>query len=116
VNFDYDSAALTPAAKAILDQDAAIVQRNSGVRIEVQGHCDERGTTEYNLALGQRRADVVVRYLTGKGIASSRIKSVSYGEERPLSGGADEGSWSQNRRAELVVKEAGGATVNGSAN
>lgn len=86
------------------------------MKIEVQGHCDERGTTEYNMALGERRASAVRNYLTSNGIAGSRIKTVSYGKERPLSQGSDEGAWSQNRRAEFKVLSGGDAYVQGSTN
>ena len=103
VNFDYDSAALSSSTKAALDDVASIMGKNSSVRIEIQGHCDDRGTTGYNMGLGSRRATAVKRYLRRKGVDESRLKTVSYGEERPLASGGYESAWSQNRRAEFRV-------------
>ena len=103
VLFAYDSAELSADGKAALDANAGIMTENSDITIEVQGHADERGTTEYNLALGQKRADAVVRYLLGRGVGPSRVKSVSYGEERPVDGRSTETAYEQNRRAEFVV-------------
>jgi peptidoglycan-associated lipoprotein len=116
VFFEFDSAALTAEGKAALDDNAAIMQEYADLKLEIQGHADERGTTDYNLALGQKRADAVVQYLLAKGISSSRVKSVSYGEERPLDGQSTERAWSQNRRAEFVITWSGNAPVQGSAN
>lgn len=103
VFFDFDSATLDAASKAALDTNARILADHPDVRVEVQGHADERGTTEYNLALGQKRADAVVNYLQAAGVASTRVKVVSYGEERPAVSGSSETAWAQNRRAEFVV-------------
>jgi len=103
VYFDYDSAMLTSSSKSALDDVARIMSANSAVRIEVQGHCDERGTTGYNMGLGTRRANTVRNYLASKGVERSRLSTVSYGEERPLKAGATETAWSQNRRAEFKV-------------
>ncbi|MFZ5477724.1 MAG: peptidoglycan-associated lipoprotein Pal [Myxococcota bacterium] len=116
VFFEFDSATLTADGKAALDENATIMQEFSDIKLEVQGHADERGTTEYNLALGQKRADAVVQYMLAKGISSSRVKSVSYGEERPLDGQTSEQAWSQNRRAEFrIVYKPGDAPVQGTA-
>ncbi|MDP2311755.1 MAG: peptidoglycan-associated lipoprotein Pal [Pseudomonadota bacterium] len=116
VFFDFDAATLSAEGKASLDANAAIMSEYSDIKLEIQGHADERGTTDYNLALGQKRADAVVQYLLARGISSSRVKSVSYGEERPLDGQSTERAWSSNRRAEFVITWSGDAPVKGSAN
>lgn len=116
VFFGYDAAELSGDGKAALDANAAIMSEYPDIRLEIQGHADERGTTEYNLALGQKRADAVVRYLLGRGIATSRVKSVSYGEERPVDGRSVETAYEQNRRAEFVVSWSGDAPVRGTVN
>jgi peptidoglycan-associated lipoprotein len=116
VFFEFDSADITADGRAALDANVAIMAQYSDIRLEVQGHADERGTTDYNLALGQKRADAVVRHLLQRGIATSRVKSVSYGEERPLDGRATERAWEQNRRAEFVVSWSGDAPVQGTSN
>jgi peptidoglycan-associated lipoprotein len=103
VHFDIDQAALGAGAKAALDANAAILQRHPDVKVEVQGHADERGTVDYNLALGARRAESVLSYLRSKGVASRQLASVSYGEELPLQRGAGESVWAENRRAEFRV-------------
>lgn len=103
VYFDFDSATLAGDSKQALDQNAKIMAEHADVKIEVQGHADERGTTDYNLALGQKRADAVVKYLQATGVASTRVKVLSYGEERPLDARSTETAWAQNRRAEFVV-------------
>jgi peptidoglycan-associated lipoprotein len=100
--FAFDSSNLTPEAIAALDAHIAVLKTtNSSIRLE--GHTDERGTREYNLALGERRANSVRDYMVLNGIATSRIEAISYGEERPIAFGSDEASWAQNRRVELVV-------------
>jgi peptidoglycan-associated lipoprotein len=103
VYFYYDSAALTPAAQEILKKHAAILQKYSDVSITLEGNCDERGTNEYNLALGERRAESAQKFLTDLGIAASRLKTVSYGEEKPVDPNHNEDAWSKNRRTHLVV-------------
>jgi peptidoglycan-associated lipoprotein len=98
--FEYDSATLTAAARTALDAHIALLSSiDRSVRLE--GHTDERGTREYNLALGERRANAVRDYMAGSGIASQRVESVSYGEEQPIAYGSGESNWSQNRRVEL---------------
>ena len=82
--FDYDRADLRSDARSAVDSNVSMLNSNSDIKIEVQGHADERGTTQYNMALGQRRANQVVRYMTNNGISSSRLRAVSYGEERQL--------------------------------
>ena len=102
VFFDYDSAELNSDAKELLqDQVAWIKQHNASVTIE--GHCDERGTREYNLALGEKRAQSVKNYMTSMGISSSQISTISFGKERPAVVGSNDGAWSQNRRSVTTV-------------
>ncbi len=103
IYFDFDSYALSPASRNTLKSSADWLKKNSSVRIQIEGHCDERGTTEYNLALGERRANAASDYLKSLGIDKSRISIISYGEERPVDTGHDEASWAKNRRAEFVV-------------
>jgi peptidoglycan-associated lipoprotein len=107
VHFDYDQSDLRPGDRAILDAKVPIMQANSGVMIRVAGHTDERGSDEYNLALGQRRAAAVKAYLVQHGIADARIQTVSYGEEHPIAQGTDESAWAQNRRAEFEITSGG---------
>jgi peptidoglycan-associated lipoprotein len=107
IHFDYDKAALRPDDQAGLDQKVAILTANAAVRIRISGHCDERGSDEYNLALGNRRATAAKQYLVSHGIDASRIETVSYGEERPIATGHDEDSWAQNRRDEFEILSGG---------
>lgn len=113
VYFDFDASSLGSDSKAALDANVSLMQAHGDVRVEVQGHADERGTTDYNIALGQRRAQSVVEYMQAKGIAGSRIKTVSYGEERPASSGSNETAWAANRRAEFVIIYGGDGSVHG---
>ena len=110
VHFDFDRSNIGTDDAAILDEKLAVLQRNPDLRIRVTGHCDERGSDEYNLALGNRRALAAKRYLTDRGIAESRIATSSMGEERPIAMGANEGAWGQNRRDEFTIIS-GGATL-----
>ena len=103
VHFDYDSSQLTATTRSILDDNAKYLQENSSIEIQVEGHCDERGGVEHNLALGERRAKVVKTYLGSAGVESSRINTISYGKEKPLEFGHDESAWSRNRRANFVI-------------
>ncbi|MBA3345724.1 MAG: peptidoglycan-associated lipoprotein Pal [Gemmatimonadales bacterium] len=103
INFEYDQATVRPADQGTLDRKAAILSANPNVRLRVSGHADERGSDEYNLALGNRRAAAAKRYLENKGIEGSRVEVVSYGEERPLNPGSDESAYAQNRRDEFEV-------------
>ena len=107
INFDYDQSAIRDADQGTLDRKAAILQANPNVRVRVSGHADERGSDEYNLALGNRRAAAAKLYLENKGIDGGRIEVVSYGEERPLNPGTDEGAYAQNRRDEFEVTAGG---------
>ena len=111
IHFDYDRADVRSDDAAILDRKAAILNANPTVRLRVSGHADERGSDEYNLALGNRRAAAAKRYLNGRGIDDSRIDIVSYGEERPIQPGSDESAWAQNRRAEFEILAGGAALV-----
>ena len=105
VLFATDSYDVDGDARSILDRQAQWLQQYPNVRITIEGHCDERGTREYNLALGDRRANSAKNYLAGTGVAASRISTISYGKERPAAQGSDEGAWAQNRRAVTVVIE-----------
>ncbi len=100
--FDYDKATLQPEALAILELHAAFLRNSPDKRVTIDGFTDERGTREYNLALGERRADVVATFLTSQGVRRSQIDVVSYGEERPADPGHTQAAWAKNRRAELV--------------
>jgi peptidoglycan-associated lipoprotein len=107
IHFDYDKAVIRGGDAAVLDQKVAILQANPGLRIRISGHCDERGSDEYNLALGNRRATAAKQYLVSHGIDPSRIETVSYGEERPIASGHDEEAWAQNRRDEFEILSGG---------
>jgi peptidoglycan-associated lipoprotein len=103
VRFEYDSAALTEEGKATLEKHALWLQGRREVRVTVEGHCDERGTVDYNLALGEQRARAARDYLASLGVAADRLRAVSFGKERPLDLGHDEAAWSRNRRAHFAV-------------
>ncbi len=103
VFFALDSSEIDPAGKMALDADAALLRQNASWVITVEGHCDERGTAEYNLALGDRRATAAVDYLKAVGVPAARLKTVSYGKEFPFDPGHDDGAWSKNRRAHFVI-------------
>ena len=103
VHFETDSSRLGAAAQQALDANAAILTEHASVRVEVEGHADERGTIDYNLALGQRRASTVVDWLVAKGVPPSRLRVTTWGEERPLDRQAGEVAWAENRRAEFRV-------------
>jgi peptidoglycan-associated lipoprotein len=103
IHFDYDRADIRSGDAATLDQKVSVLNANPGLRIRVSGHCDERGSDEYNLALGNRRANAAKEYLVSHGVDAGRIETVSFGEERPIAMGRDEDSWAQNRRAEFEV-------------
>lgn len=107
IYFDYDSDALSDAARALLDSKLAIINANPALRIRISGNTDERGSDEYNVALGQRRAAAAKRYLTQHGVADDRIEVISLGEERPAATGKDEASYQQNRRDEFEITAGG---------
>ena len=102
--FDYDRSVISADDLAVLEMHASFLRDNPDRNVVVEGHCDERGTREYNLALGERRSDAVRRFLTSAGVSPRQIQSVSYGEERPGSAGHDESAWSLSRRAEMVYR------------
>ena len=103
VLFAYDSYEVDDTARATLGKQAEWLQRYPDVRITIEGHADERGTREYNLALGDRRATAVRNFLAGQGVAAGRITTISYGKERPAVDGSDESAWAQNRRGVTVI-------------
>jgi len=107
VFFELDRSELSQEARQTLDRQAAWLKRYPAVRVTLEGHCDERGTREYNMALGARRANAARAYLVALGIQTARIQTVSYGAERPAVLGTGESVWSQNRRAVTVVAQAG---------
>jgi len=104
IYFDYDKSAIRPDAREILKANAEIFTKNSSAKIVMEGHCDERGTAEYNMALGERRAQEAKQYLVNLGIDASRIETISYGKERPLDNRSTEEAWAQNRRAQFLLK------------
>jgi peptidoglycan-associated lipoprotein len=111
VYFDYDKDNLRDDARAVLDAKASVLAANSGITIIVTGHTDEQGTSEYNLALGQRRAAQVKRYLESKGIAENRMTTQSMGDSQPAAQGSDEASYQLNRRAEFETRNASGTLM-----
>lgn len=104
IHFAFDSSALSSEAKDLLKEKAQWLKQNTNVSVTIEGHCDERGTIEYNLALGERRANAVKNYLQDLGIGAFRLDTVSYGEERPLDPGQTEAAYAKNRRAQFVLK------------
>ena len=114
VQFQVDSSDLDADSKRALNANAALMRRFADIRVEIQGHADERGTTDYNIALGQRRANAVRQHMIEAGVANSRITVVSYGEERPLADASTEVAWSQNRRCEFrIISKGAGEAVQG---
>ena len=103
VYFGYDSAELSNEAKQMLDKQSRFLRANADLSFTIEGHCDERGTREYNLALGEKRAQAVKNYLIGLGISPDRVSTVSYGKERPAVVGSNDGAWAQNRRSVTIV-------------
>jgi peptidoglycan-associated lipoprotein len=103
VHFDYDDVTIRPDAERMLAAKVPVLRANPGIRIRLEGHADERGSVEYNLALGRRRANAVRQYLADFGIDASRFETFSYGEDRPSMQGTNESAWSQNRRAEFRI-------------
>jgi peptidoglycan-associated lipoprotein len=105
IYFDFDKAVIRPGDAKILDASAAWLKQNANQLLLIEGHCDERGTNEYNLALGDRRAKAAMNYLVAQGISADRMTIVSYGEERPVCTEHNEACWAKNRRAHFRVKE-----------
>ena len=103
IHFDFDKYDIRRADEAILKENAVFLKNNPKMKVQIEGHCDERGTVEYNLALGERRANNTKKFLVTLGIPSDRISAISYGKEKPLEKGHDEEAWARNRRAHIVV-------------
>ena len=103
IHFDFDKYDIRPEDAEILRENASLLMRYSSVKIQIEGHCDERGTNEYNLALGERRANAAKNYLISLGLSANRIATISYGEERPFDPGHNEEAWAQNRRGHFVI-------------
>ncbi len=103
IYFDYDKSNIRSDQRNMLSSNAQLMSKYQTVRIQLAGNCDERGTEEYNMALGQRRADSVKEYLTDYGISGSRISTISYGEMRPADSGNNEAAWTLNRRCEIII-------------
>jgi peptidoglycan-associated lipoprotein len=102
--FDLDQSSLNEQGRGALDKNAKLLRDHPDVRVEIEGHCDERGTVEYNQALGQRRAEAARDYMVAQGISGDRLTVISYGKERPFADGHDESAWAQNRRAHFRVR------------
>jgi peptidoglycan-associated lipoprotein len=105
VHFDFDKYNLMPETMTTLERHAKWLKEHTTVKLVVEGHCDERGTVDYNLALGERRAQTVKQYLVSLGVASGRLSTISYGKEKPADPRSNETAWAKNRRAEFVITE-----------
>uniref|UniRef100_C6E652 Peptidoglycan-associated lipoprotein n=1 Tax=Geobacter sp. (strain M21) TaxID=443144 RepID=C6E652_GEOSM len=103
VYFNFDAADLSEEARGSLSKNAEYLSRQAGIKVRIEGNCDERGSDDYNMALGERRAKAARDYLVNLGIASDRLSTISYGEEKPADPGHDEAAWAKNRRAEFVI-------------
>jgi peptidoglycan-associated lipoprotein len=103
IHFEFDRYNIQPKAAEVLKENSALLKKYPGMKFQIEGHCDERGTGEYNLALGERRANSAKTYLVSLGISPSSISTITYGEERPFDPGHNEEAWSKNRRAHLVI-------------
>jgi len=103
INFDFDKSTLSTEAKTILKANAEWLKKNPKVSIQIEGHCDSRGTIEYNLALGEKRAIIVKKYIMALGVKKDRLSVISYGKERPLVKDDNEAAWTKNRRANFVI-------------
>jgi peptidoglycan-associated lipoprotein len=103
IHFDFDKYDIRPGDTEILKENAALLTKHPTVKIQIEGHCDEKGTVEYNLALGERRANSTKKYLTSLGISPDRISTISYGKERPADPGHNEEAWAKNRRAHTII-------------
>ena len=104
IHFDFDKSFIREDAKPVLAKVADYLKRNSGAKVQIEGHCDERGTAEYNMALGARRAESAKKYLLSLGVKSAALSTVSYGKEKPLDPGHTEDAWAKNRRDHFVLK------------
>ncbi len=103
IRFDFDKYDIRPGDAEILKENAALLMKHPTLKIQIEGHCDERGTIEYNLALGERRANSAKKYLTSLGISADRVSTISYGKERPLDPGHNEEAWAKNRRDHFII-------------
>lgn len=103
IHFDFDTYDLRPDARAILESKAAFLHENGSIRTQIEGHCDERGTSAYNMVLGERRAHAAKQYLATAGVNAARLSTISYGKERPLDPGHNAAAWAKNRRDTFVV-------------
>jgi peptidoglycan-associated lipoprotein len=103
IHFDFDKYDVRPQDAAILKENAALLKKYPNLKVQIEGHCDERGTVEYNLALGERRANHAKNYIVSLGISPARVSTISYGKEKPLDPGHNEEAWAKNRRAHTVV-------------
>jgi peptidoglycan-associated lipoprotein len=104
ISFDFDSSALRPDAQQILQSKAGLLQKNPEVKVTIEGHCDDRGTEAYNMALGERRAESAKAFLVNLGISAGRLSTISYGEEKPLDLDSSEEAYAKNRRAHFVIE------------
>ncbi len=107
VHFDFDKYNIRDDASEVLQRKAEVLRQHPDARLTIEGHCDERGSLEYNQALGQRRADSIVRYLVSLGLSEDMFQTVSYGKERPIAQGSNEDAWQANRRGEFVIEDVG---------
>lgn len=107
IHFEFDKSRITDEAAAVLQRKAEVLRQYPGVKLTLEGHCDERGSLEYNQALGQRRAESAKKYLVELGVSADMFRTVSYGEERPVAQGSNEQAWAQNRRSEFVIENMG---------
>lgn len=103
VNFPYDSSSLDATAKGVLKTNAGILAANSSVKVQIEGHCDTRGGIQYNIALGEKRANAAKKYLEDLGVAADRVTTISYGKERPMDPGSSEEAHAKNRRGNFVI-------------
>lgn len=103
IYFDFDKSNIKPDQRSALEKNAQLLSNYQTVKVRLEGHCDERGTDEYNMALGQRRANSIESFLSDYGISRSRISTISYGEMRPVDTGQSESAWSKNRRCEIII-------------
>ena len=103
IYFDFDSYRVSEAARSILAKDAGVMKKDSAVKVRIEGNCDERGSDEYNLALGEKRAEAAKRYLVTMGISADRLSVISYGKEKPVDPGHDEAAWAKNRRDDFII-------------
>ena len=103
IYFDFNGFTITEPAKKILDDKVAFMKRYPKVKVNIEGHCDDRGTTEYNLALGERRANSAQQYFVNSGVNQNMLNTISYGKERPIASGHDEASWAKNRRDHFIL-------------